>query len=88
MLLHFCLSTSWGPEAAAPALAQKESTEPEHEQKEQQQHCQHMQPTSTEILAEQVWPVGTRNFMPRRYHGLGYLGDGAVPLGRNLHHLC
>lgn len=78
---------SWGPEVATLALAQKEeSAEPEHEQ--QQQPCQHMQPTTIkEVLAEQVWPVGTINFMPRRYHGLGYLGDGAVPLGRYLHHL-
>lgn len=62
---------SWGPEAPTPALAQKEeSTEPEH--KQQQQHCQHMQPTAIkEVLAEQVWPVGTINFMPRRCHGLG-----------------
>lgn len=60
---------SWDPQAATPASAQKEeSTEPEQEQ--QQQNHQHMQPTAIQgVLAEQVWPVGTMNFIPRRCYG-------------------
>lgn len=71
---------TWDPEAATPALATEGRTDTEH----QQQHCQ---PAAIkEVLAEQVWPIGTTNFMLGRCQGLGYgtwvvvQSPGQVPL--------